>query len=247
MNNPTGRSDYSSGPIGVRWLANNQILATFGTGEVGVIDVATKSWVWKVQGFNGEPFQSPYDAELLPDGNLAVALRFNNNGRVSVYNRSTGAEVWRHLVPQAHAVHFRTAAQSYNTDSPTLLIGGFGDIKEVTYTPGGGSQAVAWRVASEYTHDVIVVESDRLITTEGYYIQKIDRVGTKLWKWNTPDEDRRVAVNPNLGGGYVFTVGEGDRIEFRDNNGHLLRDFNRLSNGTVLDYPYGIQVIDYPG
>ena len=32
----------------------------------------------------------------------------------------------------------------------------------------------------------------------------------------TPDEDRRIAVNPNVGGGYVFTVGESDRIEFRD-------------------------------
>ena len=26
----------------------------------------------------------------------------------------------------------------------------------------------------------------------------------------------------------------------------LLRDFARLSDDTVLDYPYGIQVIDYP-
>jgi hypothetical protein len=102
-------------------------------------------------------------------------------------------------------------------------------------------------VASEYTHDVQVVENDRLITTEGYYIQKIDRAGTRLWRWNTPDEDRRFAMNPNLGGGYIFTVGEGDRIEFRDINGNLLREWSRLSNDTVLDYPYGIQVIEYPG
>jgi hypothetical protein len=247
MLNPAANDDYAGGPIGVRWLPNNQILATFGTGEVGVIDVATKKWVWQTKGYNGEAFLSPYDAELLPDGNLAVATRFNENGRVTVYNRATGAIVWKHLVPQAHSVHYRTADQSYNSASPTLLIGGFGDIKEVTYTPGGAGPSVVWRVASEYTHDVQVVENDRLITTEGYYIQKIDRAGTRLWRWNTPDEDRRFAMNPNLGGGYIFTVGEGDRIEFRDINGNLLREWSRLSNDTVLDYPYGIQVIEYPG
>jgi hypothetical protein len=246
MKNPTGNADYSAGPIGVRWQPNNQILASFGTGEVGVIDVATKTWVWKTKGYNGDAFQSPYDAELLPDGRIAVALRFNNGGRVSVYDRTTGAEVWRYLLPEAHSVQFRTAAQSYNSDLPTLLIGGFGNIKEVTYNPGG-AQTVTWSVRSEYTHDTTVVDNDQVLTDEGYYIQKINRSGTQIWRKNTPDENRRVAVNPNFGGGYVYTVGEGDRIEFRDVNGNLLRDFARLSNDTTLDYPYGIQVIDYPG
>jgi hypothetical protein len=102
-------------------------------------------------------------------------------------------------------------------------------------------------VKSEYTHDAIVVENDRLITTEGYYIQKIDRAGTRAWKKMTPDEDRRIAVNPNAAGGYVFTVAESDRVEFRDIDGNLLRDWSALSDGTGLDYPYGIQIIDYPG
>ena len=179
-------------------MPGNRILATFGTGEVGLIDVATKTFVWKVWGFNGDSFQSPYDAELLPDGNLAVALRFNNGGRISVYNLTTGEEVWKHYLSNAHSVHFRTAGQSYNTDDPTLLVGGWGNIREVAYRPSGG-QNVTWQVKSEYTHDAIVVENDRLITTEGYYVQKIDRVGTKLWKKMTPDEDRRIAVNPNAG------------------------------------------------
>jgi hypothetical protein len=100
-------------------------------------------------------------------------------------------------------------------------------------------------VASEYTHDAIVIDNDQLLTTEGYYIQKINRSGTKLWKRYTPEENRRMAVNPNTGGGYVYTVGEGDRIEFRDANGYPTRDWNRLSDGTQLDYPYGIQVINY--
>lgn len=47
----------------------------------------------------------------------------------------------------------------------------------------------------------IVVENDRVVTTEGYYIQKIDRAGTKLFKMSTPDENRKIAVNPNFGGG----------------------------------------------
>ena len=245
FDNPTQRNDYTAGPIGVRWLPGNRILATFGTGEVGVIDVATKTWVWKVWGFNGDNFQSPYDAELLPDGNLAVALRFNNGGRISVYDLDTGAEVWKHYLNNAHAVHFRTAAQSYNSADPTLLVGGWGNIREVAYRLNGG-QNVTWQVKTEYTHDALVVENDRIITTEGYYIQKIDRAGTRFWKKMTPDEDRRVAIDPNTAGGYVFTVAESDRVEFRDVDGNLLRDWSMLSDGTGLDYPYGIQVIEYP-
>ena len=113
--------------------------------------------------------------------------------------------------------------------------------------PADVLQNVTWQVQTEYTHDVMVVESDRLLTTEGYYIQKIDRVGTKLWRRSTPDENRRIAVNPNAGGGYVYTVAESDRVEIRDSNGWLVRDWSMLSDGTGLDYPYGIQVIQYPG
>ncbi|MDX6679060.1 MAG: large repetitive protein [Solirubrobacteraceae bacterium] len=246
MNNPAGNDIWSGGPLGVRWMPGNRILASFGSGEVGVIDVATKRWVWKTWGYGGQNFENPYDAELLPDGRLAVAMRFLNGGRVSIYDRTTGQEVWRHLVPEAHSVTYRSAEQSYNSTSPTILIGGFGAIKEVTYNPGA-AQIVTWSMVSEFTHDVMVVENDRLLTTEGYYIQKIDRSGTRIWKRNTPDEDRRVAVNPNFGGGYVFTVADADRIEFRDIDGYPLRSFTRLSDDTVVDYPYGIKVIDYPG
>jgi hypothetical protein len=244
--NPTGRLESDSGPIGVRWMPNNQILATFGTGEVGLIDVATRQWVWRTSGYNGDWFQSPYDAEVLPDGNLAVAMRFNNGGRISVYNRATGEEVWRHYLSNAHSVHFRTAAQSYASDDPTLLVGGWGSIREVAYRTNGG-QNVTWQVRTEYTHDAIVVENDLILTSEGYYIQKINRSGTQLWRQSTPDEDRRIAVNPNPIGGYVYTVAESDRVEFRDINGNLIRDWAMLSDGTSLDFPYGVQVIDYPG
>ena len=47
MANPTGNPSSAAGPLGVRRLPGNQILATFGTGEVGVIDVATKRRVWQ--------------------------------------------------------------------------------------------------------------------------------------------------------------------------------------------------------
>lgn len=246
FDNPTGNTDYSAGPLGVRWLPGDKILATFGTGEVGVIDVATKTWDWRTKGYNGDWFRSPYDAELLPDGRLAVALRRNDGGRISVYDRSSGKEVWRHLLGNAHAVHYRSAAQSYASDEPTLLVGGWGSVREITYN-GTASQSVTWQLKTEYTHDVIAVEDDRLLTTEGYYIQKVDRAGKQMWRRSTPDENRRIAVNPNTQGGYVYTVAESDRIEFRDANGHLLRDWSRLSDDTVLDYPYGIAVIDYPG
>lgn len=244
FDNPTGRDHPDSGPLGVRWLPGNQILATFGTGEVGVIDVATKTWVWKTSGFNADWFRSPYDAEILPDGNLAVAMRYNEGGRIVVYDRSTGNVVWRHLLSNAHSVKFRTAEQSYNSPYPTLLVGGWGSIREVAYRPNGGHN-VTWSARTEFTHDAIVVEDDLVLTTEGYYIQKIDRQGGQIWRHSTPQENRRIVVNPS--GGYIYTVGEGDRIEFRDTGGNLLRQWSALSDGSNLDYPYGLQLIDFTG
>jgi hypothetical protein len=244
FDNPTGRTTGTPGPLGVRWMPNNQILATFGSGEVGLIDVATKTWVWKVSGFNGDWFQSPYDAEILPDGNLAVVTRYNEGGRIAVYNRSTGALVWKHLLSNAHSAHYLTAEQSFDHSYPTLLVGGWGNIREVAYRPSGG-QNVTWSAKTEYTHDAFLVETDKILTTEGYYIQKIDQFANQLWKKMTPEEDRRIAVNPN--GGYIYSVGEGDRIEFRDTNGNLTGSWSRVSDGTTLDYPYGIAITDYAG
>jgi hypothetical protein len=244
FDNPTGRDHPDSGPLGVRWLPDNQILATFGTGEVGVIDVATKTWVWKTSGYNADWFQSPYDAEILPDGNLAVAMRYNEGGRIVVYERSTGKVVWKHLLSNAHSVKFRSAEQSYNSPYPTLLVGGWGSIREVAYRPNG-AQNVTWSVRTEFTHDAIVVENDLVLTTEGYYIQKIDRQGGQIWRHSTPQENRRIVVNPS--GGYIYTVGEGDRIEFRDIEGNLVRQWSALSDGSSLDYPYGLQIIDFTG
>ena len=62
----------------------------------------------------------------------------------------------------------------------------------------------------------------------------------------TPDEERRVALNPNTGG-YIYTAAQGNRIEFRDINGNLLSQVSTLSDGTRLNYPYGIRVITYSG
>jgi hypothetical protein len=244
FDNPTGRTSGTPGPLGVRWMPNNQILATFGSGEVGLIDVATKTWVWKVSGFNGDWFQSPYDAEILPDGYLAVATRYNEGGRIAVYNRSTGELIWKHLLSNAHSVHYLTAAQSFDHSYPTLLVGGWGNIREVAYRPNGG-QNVTWTAKTEYTHDAILVETNKILTVEGYYIQKIDQFANQIWKKMTPEEDRRIAINPN--GGYIYSVGEGDRIEFRDTNGNLTGSWSRVSDGTTLDYPYGIAITDYAG
>ena len=85
-----------------------------------------------------------------------------------------------------------------------------------------------------------------LLTVEGYYIQKLDRQSnTQAWKVMTPDEDRRVAINPS--GGYIYTVAQGNRIEFRDINGKMIQQLSTLRNGTRFNYPYGIRVITYSG
>jgi hypothetical protein len=244
MNNPTGESSKYAGPLGVRWMTNGRILATFGTGEVGVINVRTKTWVWKTKGFHQDWFQSPYDAQILPDNNLAVATRYNEGGRVAVYNRATGDVVWKVLLSNAHSLMYRNPAQSFNTDLPTLLIGGFGSDEEITYQPGSAPQVV-WSASSEYTHDILPLPNSGgdLLTSEGYYIRRIHRApGAPVWRQDTPDEDRRFALNPN--GGFIVSSGEGDVIEFRNNDGTLDHSWHTLSDGSELNYPYGIRVID---
>ncbi len=242
MANPSGNPSASSGPLGVRWMKGGKILATFGTGEVAQIDVASKTLDWSVKGFNQDWFQSPYDAQLLPDGNLAVATRYNEGGRISVYNRSTGAVVWKKLLSNAHSLMYRNPKQSWNSKSPTLLIGGWGSNQEVTYRPGQTPQVV-WQVKAEFTHDILpMAGGKKLLTSEGYYIRQIDRSGKVLWRKDTPQEDRRFAINPN--GGFIVSSGEGDVIEFRQNDGSLVRSWGELSDGTSLNYPYGIRVID---
>ncbi len=245
FNNPTGGTSRYDGPLGVEWLPNNQILATFGTGQVGIIDAATKTWVWETSGYNGDWFQSPYAANLLPDGNIAVALRYNSGGECVVYNRTTGAVVWQYLLSNAHIVRYEPSSVAYNSpDHPAILCGGWGQTAEVTYAPGtSANQTVTWSIPTEYTHDALHVENGYMLTSEGYYIQKIDRSDNLIWKISTPDEERRIAVNPY--GGYIYTVLLGDRVEFRGTDGHLISQFSKLSDGTTLYYPYGIAVIDW--
>jgi hypothetical protein len=246
--NPTGRSDTSSGPLGVRWMPGNRILATFGTGEVGLIDVATKTFVWKTSGYNEDFFRSPYEAELLPDGNLAVAMRFNSGGRVDVYDMGTGQLVWRRLLPHAHAVTYRTAEQSENSPYPTLLVGGWGVTEEVAYAPyaGESGQTQTWAIPTEFTHAAIVLDNNDVLTTEGYYFQRLNRAGQRVWSIYTGEgqEDRRVGVMPD--GSLVLTGAEASRIEFRSSvDGALLNSWSVLDDGSGVNYPYGIQVIDY--
>jgi hypothetical protein len=256
FDNPTGRTDLVSGPLGVSWLSGNRILATFAGGDVGLIDVATKTMVWRTSGYHEDWFLSPYEAALLPDGNLAVALRFNEGGRVDVYDPDTGGLVWRHLLSNAHSVKYRTPRESYNTKHPTLLIGGWGATREVAYAPGAGQsgQTVTWNAATEYTHDAVVVDQGDVLTTEGYYIQRINRAGTPVWRQEVPvdengqrlpEELRRVAVNPL--GGLVYSGAEANRIEFRDGTTGLLdRSWSAVvGDGSKLNYPYGIQIIRY--
>jgi hypothetical protein len=249
MDNPVGRTDGDPGPLGVRWMPGNRILATFGTGEVGLIDVATKTFVWKTSGYGEDWFRSPYEAELLPDGNLAVAMRFNSGGRVDVYDMSTGQLVWRRLLSNAHAVTYRTAEQSENSPYPTLLIGGWGITEEVAYAPfaGESGQTVTWSTPTEFTHAAIVMDNNDVLTTEGYYFQRVNRAGQRVWSVYTGEgqEDRRVAVMPD--GNLVLTGAEASRIEFRSSvTGARIRDdWSVLSDGSGVNYPYGIQVIGY--
>jgi hypothetical protein len=239
--NPLGDTDGTSGPIGVRWRGQGKIIATFGTGDVGQIDAATKTFDWRVEGFGDDYFTSPYDAQLLPRGKLAVATRYDEGGRVAVYDRSSGRRVWRHLISNAHAVTYRPPRLSYRTKFPTLIVGGYGAIRELTYRPGRTPRKV-WGVSADDTHGVLPMPDGTLLSAEDVLIRRVKRSGDERWRRSTPGLAKRITRLPD--GVFAVTIAEDDRVELRNSRGRLLRSFRKLSDGTRLDYPYGIRTVD---
>ncbi len=241
--NPTGRASRYAGPIGVRWNGAGRILATFGTGEVGEIDVATKTWVWKTDGFEGKYFHSPYDAQILPDGNLAVLTKYDEGGRAAVYDRSTGHMVWSVRVPRAHAMLYRTPRQSWGTALPTLIVGGRGEIAEFTYR-AGSSPRLVWRTATRISHDLVAGRGSTLLSQDGTYLRRFRHTGPNLWRQPMAGTARRLVINPAHRGQLLVAGGSQNNIQFRRlADGSLIRQWSRLSDGTRLDWPYGIRAI----
>jgi hypothetical protein len=290
---PLGDALTYSGPLSVRWLPNNHILASFGTGVVGEIDpskqcpgfpgqpdynAANNPFVWKYTGPAGDGFQSPYDADLLPDGTIAVALRFNlapgqtQKGKVAVYDRKktgSAATVWQRPVPEAHTVTYFPAGTGYQTTQPELLVGGFGSdtadpndgLEEVVYAAGQdpSQQVVTWHGKSEFTHRAIVDSGDDIISSEGYYLHKIHRDGTEVWRQQLhrppPStqhiEWRGIAEDPTTGG-YIAAEFTDSQIYFYSRDGQTLLkhwgiyNLNDGSPYTYMRFPYGLRVITYP-
>jgi hypothetical protein len=241
----------------VRFMSNGHILATFGTGKVGEIDPATKTFLWKTAGFNGDWFQSPYDAQLLPDGNLAVATAKNEGGRIAVYNRTTGAVVWKFLINYPHLVEYVPAGLGTSTSKPTLLMAGFSPLTEAVYDPGQpGDKQVVWRWnAGTNTHRAIL-DSDNhsIVLSDWDNLIKVARP-TQTITWSRfqgnccNGEVRGIGISQTTPG-YVFgyRIWNGaSQVRFADANGNLLRSWSSLSDGTRLNLVWGLRTMTYPG
>ena len=256
FDNPTGESSAYSGPLGVRWLDNGHILATFGTGKVGEIDPATKTFVWVTAGYNGLWFQSPYDAQILPDGNLAVALARNGSGRVRVFNRRTGAMVWNYRINYPHLVEMIPAGKGTHTSRPTLLMAGFSKLTEAIYHPGhADNKAVAWQwAASSNVHRAILAsDGHSVVVTNRDDLVKVARPKQKVtWRRFQGNcchgETRGVAITDT--GGYVLghRVWNGaSQIRFTDPLGRTTKTWTTLSDGSRLNLVWGVRTLRYPG
>jgi hypothetical protein len=241
--NPTGRASRYAGPIAVRWTGPGRILATFGTGEVGLLDVATKTWVWRTNGFGGTYFHSPYDAEVLPDGNLAVLTKYDEGGRVAVYNRATGRRVWSVRVPMAHTMLYRSPKLSWGTKLPSIIVGGRGEIAEFSYRAGSKPKLV-WRTRTRLSHDLIPGPGSTLLSQDGTYLRRFGHTGPNLWREPMVGKARRLVINPAHPHQLVVAGGSQNNIQFRRlSDGSLIRQWSRLSDGTRLDWPYGIRAV----
>ncbi|MEP6814766.1 MAG: hypothetical protein ABI873_04350 [Marmoricola sp.] len=255
LDNPTGETSAYSGPLGVRWMSNGHILATFGTGEVGEIDPVTKTFVWVTTGYNGSWFRSPYDAQILPDGNLAVATARNDGGRVTVYNRTTGAVVWNYPIHYPHLVEMVPAGKGTHTSKPTVLMGGFSRLTEAVYDPGHADDKRVvwrWRVAQSSIHRAILDRDGHSVVVSNHdYLWKVarprQRVTWKRFQGNrSHGETRGVAMTRT---GYVMghRVWRGaSEIRFSNSYGRTMRTWTRLSDGTRLNLVWGLRTFNYP-
>ena len=241
--NPTGRGSRFSGPLGVRWVKPGKILATFGTGEVGQIDVATKSFDWKVDRLGGEYLKSPYDAQLLPGGRLAVVLRRNHGGMVAVYDRHSGRQVWQVRLHEAHTMLYRSPAESWGTKGPSIMIGAKGRIAEYTYRPGHQPR-LTWHRQSRWSHDLVDAGDGTILSQDGTYVHRFRHTGGDLWRVGSQFVWRRIAIDPADPELFVQAGGSQSNIQVRRlEDGSLVRQWSRLSDGTRLDWPYGLRIV----
>jgi len=255
LDNPTGEASAYSGPLGVRWLENGDILASFGTGKVGEIDPVTKKFVWITAGFNGDWFQSPYDAQLLPDGNLAVATARNEGGRVVVYNRTTGAVVWKYLINYPHLVEMIPAGKGTSTTKPTLLMAGFSKLTEAVYDPGQpDDKTVVWQwAAGSNTHRAILDRDGKSIVLSDWdnFIKVARPTQTVTWSRFQGNccngEVRGVALTSDGGYAIGYRIWNGaSQIRLTDSTGNTTKSWSRLSDGTSLNLVFGVRAGLYP-
>lgn len=238
--NPTGNTSKYSGPLGVRWLGLGRVLATFGTGEVGVIDLTSKSFVWVTNEMGSTYFLSPYDAMLLPEGRVAVASSKTNGGEVAVYDRATEKLVWRVPWRNAHALYFRQ-----RPSGDEIVVGGRDGLAAFTYEPGVEPKML-WHRNVGYVHDIVAAPDRTLLLQTGTGNLRTDWDGAVLWRRDNPpgEKFRRVAVDPDEPTTEAVAGGSQNNIQFRSViDGSLLRQWSWLSDGTKLNWPYGIQFV----
>ncbi|MEP6503962.1 MAG: nucleoside hydrolase, partial [Betaproteobacteria bacterium] len=173
------------------------------------VDPTTKTFVWKVSGFNGDWFASPYDAQPLPGGRLAVANARQETGRVTVYDTATGAQVWKYSITFARLVEMVPAGSGTGTTQPTLLMSGRDRLTEAVYAPGAvdnGLSTWQWAAGSNTHRAILDRDGHSVVVSDWNNLVKVSRPTQDL-AWSRPqgntsgEEMRGIAMTA---AGYVY-------------------------------------------
>ena len=123
------------------------------------------------------------------------------------------------------------------------MIGAKGRIAEYTYQPGR-SPRLTWQRHSRWSHDLVDVGDGSFLSQDGTYVHRFRHTGGDIWRVGSQYVWRRIAIDPADPQQFVQAGGSQSNVQVRRlEDGSLVRQWSRLSDGTRLDWPYGLRIV----
>ena len=123
------------------------------------------------------------------------------------------------------------------------MVGAKGRIAENTYQPGHRPR-LTWQRHSRWSHDLVDAGDGTFLSQDGTYVHRFRHTGGDIWRVGSQYVWRRIALDPADPEQFVQAGGSQSNVQVRRlEDGSLVRQWSRLSDGTRLDWPYGLRIV----